>query len=101
MDITFGIVHFSDGIQRAELSAETNEKLYTYRFTQYSNDIQSLVNMRPVDALPVTPSTRKLSQVLDKVHAQLQRMLQTGHNTEEYKSLFWEVKGILKNEVIK
>jgi hypothetical protein len=100
MNITFGIVHFTDGIQRAELSAETNDKIYTYRFTSFGN-LQTFVNFRPVDALPVTSSTRKLSQVLDKVHNQLETMLWLNNDTEEYKRLFWEVKGILKNEVIK
>ena len=95
MDITFNFVHCTDGIQRAELSAETNERIYTYRLTSYGF-IQPMVNYRPLDTLPTTPTTRKLSRALDKVQPQLTRMLCLYSGTEEYKNLFWEVKSILK-----
>ena len=95
MEITFNIVHFTGGTTCAELSAETDKKLYTYRFNSFG-DILTLVNLKPVDTLPVTSSTRLLSQTLDKVYAKLTRMLIIDNTTEEYKSLFWEIKSILK-----
>jgi hypothetical protein len=96
MDISFNFVHFTDGIQRAELSAETNDKIYTYRFVSYG-DIQSFVNFKPVDTMPITVSTKKLSFALDKVQSQLIKMLVINDSADvEYRRLFWEVKDILK-----
>jgi hypothetical protein len=96
MDITFNFVHFTGGTTCAELSAETIGKIYTYRWNS-CGDIQTLVNLRAVDVLPVTSSTRLLSQTFDKVYAKLTRMLIIDNTTEEYKKLFWEVKSILKS----
>jgi hypothetical protein len=95
MEITFNIVRFT-GTTCAELSAETIGKIYTYRWNCFG-DIQTLVNLQPVDVLPITSSTRLLSQVLDKVYTKLTRMLIIDNTTEEYKSLFWEIKSILKS----
>jgi hypothetical protein len=83
------------GVKWAELSQESNKKVYTYRISNIG-DIIALVNFNVVDVLPVTKLTRKLSIDLDHVWSEIVRMLCIDSTSEEYKKLFWMVKATLE-----
>ena len=57
---------FFVGINAAELSIETAERVYSYRI--YADGIViSYVNNSPVQTMPTTPKTRKLNAVLARI----------------------------------
>lgn len=61
-------VDFLSTIGFCELSCETRTGLYTLRFLP-DGRIQKLFNLKQVDYLPVTPTTRKLNHVANQTQS--------------------------------